>query len=934
MKSPRATRGQSNGKQGLHLQKEVLDKTARVKVGIRCRPAFEDEVESNDGEDFEPIVALTDRSSRINNGSSSSSSSSSADKADTLSLVSLTLISGKRRDFHFDYAFDASCGQDVVYDRVANPVVSDVLRGFNGTIFAYGQTGTGKTYTMGILETVYDERAGIIPRAISQIFDHVAAQETAEIHVTLSFLQIYRESIQDLLATASGELRGPDENLVIREDPHRGFYVEGLQEYSVRNYGEAEALLNLGLESRAIASTLMNVTSSRSHTILTLNLQQHFERSDDAGEGRPPRAPNTPGGRGYSRTVKSKLLMVDLAGSERVRRTISKGTRLSEAKSINTSLSALGNVIAALADPSQGHIPYRDSKLTRLLQDSLGGTASTALVATIGPAAINYGETLSTLLFAARCMAVKVTPVQHEEVDYAEMCARLQARVASMEGVMVEKLQEQQRKYEAHISSLKKAIPGGGFSNVHGDEDGSLQRGPSALNASELERVLLHINSDSSGHGGDWLTIIGEDSRVMSVLAYSYQLLHACYLETTSILKGEELRSEELAAELVQRLTDEANEGALQEEEEQLMQTNDPLVNTAVFSSIGNHLSRLPRLEAISKVERDVHSDGEVQCVEVDLPASITAFSTADDLATALATLHGAVEQNMRSIALLLGRKDARMHSVKMQLADQMVERRKREEEVVNWSYILKHLLEKQSALRADLRLAQKQTAATAYGGGARFTGRSPPESHQRPHEQKRGQGYEQQEQEREQQEQRGSARPSEEDSARASRIQEDITRRVDTVRQTLLSPRPGLVGAGTAASASTPSKSFRASSPVMTARAPTPAVAPAATPVAHTHTPAPVVASRSSLPTPAPAASTFAKNIVQDLGVGSGDAPAAMNVIDRVSSMTPSQLSMLDAGTQKQVMHIREKLGLPPLTTPQPAPIPDDDEYSQLDGI
>lgn len=116
--------------------------------------------------------------------------------------------------------------------------------------------------------------------------------------------------------------------------------------------------------------------------------------------------------------------MVDLAGSERVRRTISKGTRLSEAKSINTSLSALGNVIASLADPLCPHIPYRDSKLTRLLQDSLGGTASTAMIAAIGPAAVNYNETLSTLLFATRCMAIKAAPVVHEEIDYAEMCAR------------------------------------------------------------------------------------------------------------------------------------------------------------------------------------------------------------------------------------------------------------------------------------------------------------------------------------------------------------------------------------------------------------------------------------------------------------------------------------------------------------------------------
>ena len=187
----------------------------------------------------------------------------------------------------------------------------------------------------------------------------------------------------------------------------------------------------------------MNTTSSRSHTVLTINLLQRV-----SGDGK----------NSLSKTVRSKLLMVDLAGSERVRRTVSKGTRLSEAKSINTSLSALGNVIAALAEQNASHVPYRDSKLTRLLQDSLGGTASTALIATVGPAAVNYGETLSTLLFASRCMAVKITPIQHEEVDYAEMCAKLQAQLNAMESVMSKRLAEQQEKHERVVQELHDSL--------------------------------------------------------------------------------------------------------------------------------------------------------------------------------------------------------------------------------------------------------------------------------------------------------------------------------------------------------------------------------------------------------------------------------------------------------------------------------------------
>ena len=253
--------------------------------------------------------------------------------------------------------------------------------------------------------------------------------------VTMSFLQIYRENIQDLLSAAvvTGGGSVLEDNLPIREDPQKGFYVEGLQEYAVHAYEEAEALLNLGLEpsigaharsalmyvgmcvltgleSRAIASTLMNATSSRSHTVLTINIEQRGDlspvspRDADAGQALSHASSaallrRRPTG---GRILHSKLLMVDLAGSERVRKTISKGTRLDEAKSINTSLSALGNVIAALAESNTAHVPYRDSKLTRILHDSLGGTASTSLIATVGPASSNYNETLSTLQFASR----------------------------------------------------------------------------------------------------------------------------------------------------------------------------------------------------------------------------------------------------------------------------------------------------------------------------------------------------------------------------------------------------------------------------------------------------------------------------------------------------------------------------------------------------
>jgi kinesin family protein 5 len=194
--------------------KVALTKPGRVKVGVRCRPAFQDEIDFAKGE-FLSIVDTRDETK------------------DHLGQISLLMVTGKQREFQYDYVFGPNASQDNVYERIARPVVTDVLKGLNGTIFAYGQTGTGKTYTMGILQFVDDEHAGMIPRAMDQIFHYVDTQP-ANVVVTLSFLQLYRETIQDLLVP--GQV---DDNLAIREDPQYGFYVEGLQEFVVKSYKEA-----------------------------------------------------------------------------------------------------------------------------------------------------------------------------------------------------------------------------------------------------------------------------------------------------------------------------------------------------------------------------------------------------------------------------------------------------------------------------------------------------------------------------------------------------------------------------------------------------------------------------------------------------------------------------------------------------------------------
>jgi len=304
-----------------------------------------------------------------------------------------------------------------------------VLRGLNGTIFAYGQTGTGKTHTMGLLDlgNPGDADRGIVPRALQRVFTDSSgdAAPVRRRRVTMSFLQIYCEQIYDLLAPEpppalvreseafrATPRKAQDECLQVREHPGCGFYVQGLREYVVHDIHEAEALVAFGLRHRALAPTLMNATSSRSHTVLTATVD--FDLDDDDSTSRsdaPSESTSLKAGHNsvHINLKGAKLLLVDLAGSERVRRTESQGKRLAEARAINASLAALGNVIAALADAGPGkHVPFRDSKLTRLLQDSLGGECRTALIATLGPSRGSVNESASTLAFADRCATVRI----------------------------------------------------------------------------------------------------------------------------------------------------------------------------------------------------------------------------------------------------------------------------------------------------------------------------------------------------------------------------------------------------------------------------------------------------------------------------------------------------------------------------------------------
>ncbi|CAF1124496.1 unnamed protein product [Rotaria magnacalcarata] len=333
-----------------------------VKVVVRCRPMSDKELDN----DHKEIVYVTETTGTI----------------DVRPPHNVNDDGGKT--FTFDYVFAPNSKQVDIYNLVARPIVDAVLEGYNGTIFAYGQTGTGKTFTM---EGKKDDNKnyGIILNSFAHVFLEISkASNDVGYLVNVSYLEIYNEEIRDLLG------KDRDKSLDIKERPNVGVYADGLSAHACHSATEMESLMRGGSYNRHTGQTLMNERSSRSHAIFTITI----ECSDTGPDG-------------GKRIRVGKLHMVDLAGSERQSKSGAEGNTLKEATKINLSLSTLGNVISALVDGKSTHIPYRNSKLTRLLQDSLGGNSKTAMIANIGPADYNYDETLSTLRYANRAKNIK-----------------------------------------------------------------------------------------------------------------------------------------------------------------------------------------------------------------------------------------------------------------------------------------------------------------------------------------------------------------------------------------------------------------------------------------------------------------------------------------------------------------------------------------------
>ncbi|XP_028070938.1 kinesin-like protein KIN-UA isoform X2 [Camellia sinensis] len=342
--------------------------------------------------------------------------------------------------YEFDEVLTEFASQKRVYEVVAKPVVESVLDGYNGTVMAYGQTGTGKTYTLGRLGEEDTADRGIMVRAMEDILAEISPETD---FVSVSYLQLYMETIQDLLNPAN-------DNISIMEDPKTGdVSVPGATLVEIRGQQSFVELLRLGEAHRFAANTKLNTESSRSHAILMVHVKRSVKGKDSALSSENGNTSNGLKTLKPPIVRKAKLVVVDLAGSERIDKSGSEGHTLEEAKSINLSLSALGKCINALAENS-AHVPVRDSKLTRLLRDSFGGTARTSLVVTVGPSPRHRGETASTIMFGQRAMKVENMLKIKEEFDYKSLSRRLDIQ---LDKLIVEN-ERQQKAFQDEIERI------------------------------------------------------------------------------------------------------------------------------------------------------------------------------------------------------------------------------------------------------------------------------------------------------------------------------------------------------------------------------------------------------------------------------------------------------------------------------------------------
>ncbi|KAH6572283.1 hypothetical protein BASA62_003497 [Batrachochytrium salamandrivorans] len=416
-------------------------KETNITVVVRVRPRNQKEIRENS-----PVCVSTTSNKkelqlRMNQGSFSSASSlNSTSSQDSIASKS----------FLFDRVFGPEVSQEALFNEVASGILSEVLMGYNCTIFAYGQTGTGKTHTMeGDLSTEGSPNAGIIPRTLYSLFDTLE-RETGEYSVRVSFIELYNEEIKDLLT--------PDDDsrkLKIFDDRRGSTLIQGLEEILVKNAVDVISILQTGSNRRQKAATKLNHVSSRSHGIFSITV--HTKECTPDGE---------------ELLKVGKLNLVDLAGSENIGRSGAENKRAKEAGMINQSLLTLGRVIGALVEHNS-HIPYRESKLTRILQDSLGGRTKTCIIAAVSPAKCNIEESMSTLDYAHRAKNIRNKPEINQRMtkkallrEYITEIERLKSDLTATReknGIYISKesyssLMEENQSRKDHIDEVTSAI--------------------------------------------------------------------------------------------------------------------------------------------------------------------------------------------------------------------------------------------------------------------------------------------------------------------------------------------------------------------------------------------------------------------------------------------------------------------------------------------
>ncbi|GFQ00905.1 kinesin-related protein 4 [Phtheirospermum japonicum] len=354
-----------------------------------------------------------------------------------------TPISGV--SFAFDHVFDQECSNARIYELLTKDIISAAVEGFNGTAFAYGQTSSGKTFTMNGSEN----DPGIIYRAVKDVFAKIQKTSDREFLIRVSYMEIYNEDINDLFAVENQKLQ-------IHESLERGVFVAGLREEIVNSADQILNLIKLGEANRHFGETNMNARSSRSHTIFRMVIESKEKDSESRDSSSSDDAIRV-----------SFLNLVDLAGSERVAKTGAGGVRLKEGKHINKSLMILGNVINKLSEggKQRGHIPYRDSKLTRILQPALGGNAKTSIICTVAPEEVHIEETKGTLQFASRakritnCVQVNeiltdAALLKRQQLEIEELRRKLQGNHAEVFEQQILKLRNDMLKYELEREKL------------------------------------------------------------------------------------------------------------------------------------------------------------------------------------------------------------------------------------------------------------------------------------------------------------------------------------------------------------------------------------------------------------------------------------------------------------------------------------------------